>query len=118
VQISQTVRDTEADVGFLVGEEGQQTILFNERGESIPPLAWLSLLLLFLRLENPAATCLQERGFAATSVAMRRERASLAGDAHGHVWLNDPFPTCDAVATIAKSLQALSHSDARISELL
>lgn len=53
----------------------------------------------------------------AVAQVMRSDAILLAGGASGRYWFQETFPTCDALLTLAKVLQALSRSDARFSEV-
>jgi phosphomannomutase len=52
------------------------------------------------------------------ALAMREADASFAGGDSGRYWFRESMPTCDAVLTLAKLLQALSRSDAEMSLVL
>lgn len=111
VHVGEWVRERQADVGFVIGDDAQQTIVLDEHGRSLPPLKWLDVLDEFLQLElaPPAGAVRNQTSFAATVEAMRTTSAPLAGDTAGYVWFDEGFPTADAMLTVARSLQALSR---------
>lgn len=106
-------RELEADIGFVIGDDGQQTIVVEKGGRAVPPMEWLGFLDEFVQFElAPQAGAVRNPlTFAVAVQGMRDQHAVLAGDAAGYVWFDDPFPTADAVITIARSLQALSRCE-------
>lgn len=70
-------------------------------------------------LEGLSADCV---GGGATqaevSLAMRRHAAAFGGGAGGRYWFGESNPVCDAIVTVAKMLQALSRSNAPLSEVV
>lgn len=129
-----------AHFGLLIDDDGQTCSVFDERGDLVPPrqitLLLAEIVLAEARhsrivLEQSAAAALlrpidRRDGFVAMSdanrwsiaTAMREADAVFAGGDSGRYWFREAIPTCDAVLTLAKLLQALSRSDAEFSQVL
>lgn len=136
-RLAQAVRQQKADLGILIDDDGQTCTFFDERGTLIPAPALTLVLAEALLEEAPGSGIVVEESAAANlrpmleawkgrvipsgttltavSQAMRRHDAQLAGGDSGRFWFRESFPTCDAVLTLAKVLQALSRSDAEFS---
>ncbi len=57
------------------------------------------------------------RSFAALWRSMREHEAGFCGGNSGRFWFGEAYPSCDAILTVAKVLQALSRSDAAFSSV-
>ncbi len=138
--LRQKVLRVRADFGLLIDDDAQTTALLDEAGRFVPVPALFSLLADSLASEFPALrTVVPHRPstqppnagsrehrivaadgglntLASMSQAMREHQASLGWDAQGRFWFREAFPTSDAVLTLAYLLQALSRSDATVSE--
>ncbi|MDB5391943.1 MAG: Phosphomannomutase [Planctomycetaceae bacterium] len=139
-RMQQGVLQYAAHFGLLIDDDGQTCSVFDERGELIPPrqisLLLAEVVLAEVRhsrivLEQSASAALlrpidRRDGFVAMSDAnrwsiattMREADAAFAGGDSGRYWFREAIPTCDAVLTLAKLLQALSRSDADFSVVL
>jgi phosphomannomutase len=135
-----SVQEHGAHFGLLIDDDGQTCGVFDERGELAAPrqitLLLADLVLAETRhsrivLEQTASAALlrpidRRNGFVAmadasrssVALAMREADASFAGGDSGRYWFRESMPTCDAVLTLAKLLQALSRSDAEMSLVL
>lgn len=88
-RIAVAVRDTTADLGFLIDDCGQRCGVIDETGRLISPAALSPL------LDGVIETV-----------------------ASGRYWFQREIPTCDAFLTMAATLSALSHSDAGLSDVI
>jgi phosphomannomutase len=138
-RLAGAIGDRGLHAGLLIGEDGQQCRVFDERGVELDAA---SLCRAFARLAReecdapvvvlddsfPSAT--GARGHAwncrvesaahsreALSRRMHASRAVLGAQADGRYWFHDGQPVCDAVVTLARLLQALSRGDAPASAL-
>lgn len=121
-RVSESVRRNRSDLGVLIDDDGQRCAWFDELGN---PVASRRLAAVLARIEldqRTGSVLLDEADAGATlasaSLAMRATSALLAGGESGRVWLSDAYPSCDAVLTLAKVLQALSRSDAPFSSVV
>lgn len=140
LRMQQTVMQHGAHVALLIDDDGQACAVWDERGEPVPARR-LTLLLAetilaearqsHIVLESEAYKELlrpidRRDGFCAIaeptpwniSRAMREANAVFAGGDSGRYWFRESIPTCDAVLTLAKLLQALSRSDADLSAVI
>ncbi len=140
LRMQQTVQQQGAHFGLLIDDDGQTCAVWDERGELVPARR-LTLLLAetilaearqsHIVLEADAAQELtrpidRRDGICAVadatawnvSTVMRDVNAVFAGGDSGRYWFLESIPTCDAVLTLAKLLQALSRSDAEMSAVI
>lgn len=140
VRMQSAVQQHGAHFGVLIDDDGQTCAVWNELGELVPNRR-LTLLLADTILAEARhshivleAGAFQELlrpidrrdGFCANSdatswniaTAMRATNAVFAGGDSGRYWFLESIPTCDAVLTLAKLLQALSRSDAEMSAVI
>ena len=109
-----------AHLGLVVGEEGQQVRLLDERGILIPTehhAIWLQ------QEANRAGKPEGVPSFPTREGAWGALQAAKSSQAEGPAgchWFVEPSPGpgCDAIATVLRTLQALSQSDASLSESL
>ncbi len=140
VRMSQTVVQQGAHFGLLIDDDGQTCAAWDERGELVPARRLTLLLAETVLTEARHSHIVVEEsafkellrpvdrrdGFCATAAptlwgmaqAMRASNAEFGGGDRGSYWFRETFPTCDAVLTLAKLLQALSRSDAEFSVVL
>lgn len=127
------VCETGAHVGVLVDDDGQRCAFLNETGELVPFRLITALLAEVILSEDPGRTIVLEESGAielaggcavpggetpgSMAQAMRTHKAVGGGGDSGRFWLQESFPTCDAVLTLARILQALSRTDAPFSEV-
>lgn len=139
-RLSQAVQQHQAHFGLLIDDDGQTCSVFDELGHMVPArlvtLLLAEVMLLEARhsrivLEQSVAQSLlrpidRRDGFVATSepdrwsiaTMMRETDAAFAGGETGRYWFREAMPTCDAVLTLARVLQALSRSDVDLSEVV
>lgn len=139
LRLSTAVRESQANLGILIDDDGQRTGFLDERGRHIPPAAIAQLLVPPLLGEIAGATILLEEGafsemrplveamgarcqicpntFAGISRELRQTGALYAGGDSGRHWFVDGFPTCDALLVLGRVLVALSRTDVPFSEL-
>lgn len=139
-RIRQAVFEQQAHLGVLMDADGQTCAVIDEQGllRTGAELTWF--LASHAAGESPAGAVVLEAealgqeqrpirhhtGAVVTSSAdqgamarhMRDQSGIFGGGPSGRFWFREPFPTCDAVLTLAKLLQALSHSDQELSERL
>ena len=140
VRMSQTVVQQGAHLGLLIDDDGQTCVAWDERGELVPARQLTLLLAETVLAEARHSHIVVEAaafkdllrpldrrdGFCATAEptlwgmaqAMRETNAVFGGGDSGRYWFRETFPTCDAVLTLSKLLQALSRSDAEFSVVL
>jgi len=118
--VAERMRSNRAHLGLVVAEDGQQLRLLDELGGLIPTdrhAAWLH------QAEHGAAkpgvvpsAPTRESAWRALQAA---EIAQTEGPPGCH-WFAElsPGPGCDAIASVLRTLQALSQSDASVSESL
>jgi phosphomannomutase len=139
-RMTEAVRKGGCHLGILIDDDAQTCAFFDEAGRLVSPRA-LTLILSELILsempgsgvgiEESAAAQLEPRvtalgGRSVTTPAslsfvpqtLRRHEAQFAGGDSGRYWFREAFPTCDALLTLARVLQALSRSDADFSEVV
>ncbi len=134
------VRGARADLGVIIGDDGQSCAFFDEHGRLIPQSRITELVAAvtlnlhpgrLVAIEHAAFDSLkpviEKRGgecidagetLELMSNAIRDQRAIFGGGTGPRMWFGDTFPTCDAVLSIAKVLEALSQSDAPFSEVV
>jgi phosphomannomutase len=140
LRLSHAVRQANADLGILIDDDGQSCSFVDERGNLVPPRALTQLLAELMLAEASGGSIVVEEGAAAElrpAIAaaggkcvpaaasltalmqtLRNSEAPFGGGDSGRFWFREAFPTCDAVLTLAKVLQALSRSDADFSEVV
>ena len=140
VRMAQTVVQQRAHFGLLIDDDGQTCVVWDERGELVPARQVTLLLAETVLAEARQSQIVVEGaafkellrpidrrdGFCAQAEptlwgmaqGMREASAVFGGGDSGRYWFRETFPTCDAVLTLAKLLQALSRSDAELSNVL
>jgi phosphomannomutase len=137
VRMGDFVRAEQGHLGFLVDDDGQRCGFVDEHGDAVAPGVMARLLVEGELSEHPRAAVVEaepatvlraavERRAGrlvmaeATSqsvwTAMEREGAVLGG-CDGRLWFRDEGPVCDAVITLARTLDLLSRSDRPLSEI-
>lgn len=138
-QIRTAIRETTANLGVAISEEGRGVCLFDERGRLVNATTVLLHALLLSRGGRPATVCLPPAaagpgaavavaGHALEQVAGGREGLArrlyepdraFALEAGGRLWIHDAIPTCDAVLTLGLLLGTLSrHPEAFREQIL
>lgn len=137
-RLSQLVRQQSAHLGMVIDDDGQRCWFLDERGRLIPGEDLFSLVAAHVWQDDPrfpvivqsvAAPQLLSRlrrlGIACAPAAntrsalvlqMLKHQAILGGVFDDRYWFRDPFPSCDALVTLARVLAALSCSDAECSD--
>jgi len=141
-RVSRAVTAHAAHLGVLIDDDGQRCAFLDETGQLFSP-ARMTRLLANLELENhPAGAVVigssggepvdrqsAERVVPAgqlydapatlegIAAVLQKHQGVLGSDDSGRYWFADPFPTSDAVLTLAKVLQALSRSDREFSKV-
>ncbi len=140
LRMQQMVRQQGAHFGLLIDDDGQTCAVWDERGELVPNRRLTLLLAETILAEARHSHIVLEAevsqellrpidrrdGFCAMAAAtpwnishaMREANAVFAGGDSGRYWFQESMPTCDAVLTLAKLLQALSRSDAEMSAVI
>ena len=138
--IAEQIRDCRAHFGLWIDGDGETCQLLDERGTLVAGEQLVLLLARHLLVQQPAAPIVLEQDSQQETVqqiqqlggpvinsrasraemdeAMRAERAIVAGGPSGRIWLANPQPTADALATITLLLEILSQSDRQLSEVL
>ncbi len=126
--------------GLIVDDDGQRCAFVTERGRLVTPGELARLLIDFerhehhhlkvvvtealagelsawlMRLGVKAVTSEESAASVTASLVEHAARLGLLDD--GRVWLGEATPTCDALVTLARVLQALSLSDASFGEVV
>jgi phosphomannomutase len=138
-RIGRAVREAKCDVGVLIDDDGSRVAFLDEAGDLVSARDVTRLVAAHLLIDHPGASLVLEgaafsrlgAGFehrGAASIdggsslaemfrAMQSSGAIFGGGESGRYWFGESVPTCDAVLTTAKLLQALSRSDAAFSEV-
>jgi phosphomannomutase len=138
-RLEEKVRNERLDAGVLLGDDGQQCRVVDERGIALPTSAIAVRLgerildesrsrtmVLDAALGARAAECLSQRGGQIVSSAGTREAmarsmqssgAAFGCDSSDRYWFGDCVPHCDGLSTLARVLQLLSRSGAPASAL-
>ena len=127
-------------LGLIVDDDGQRCTFVTERGRLVTPGELARLLIDFerhehhnlkvvatdalagelsawlLRLGAEAVTSEESAASVTTALTKSESRLGLMND--GRVWFGESHPTCDALVTLARVLQALSLSDASFGEVV
>lgn len=139
-RLRQAVVREGAHLGMLIDDDGQTCAVWDERGAMVPPRRLTLLLAETLLAESRQAHIVLEApafkellrpidrrdgfcveagpGLWGISQMMRETNAVFAGGDSGRYWFREATPTCDAILTLAKLLQALSRSDTEFSEVM
>lgn len=123
------VRETGADLGVLIEDDGEQCAFFDEQGRLIPPPLIAGRLAIDQSDGASAAgtpgmpksahqVCRPQSTREAVVLAMRQHQARFAADGTGRYWFAEAYPACDALLTLVHMLQSLSRSDEPFSEVV
>lgn len=132
IRLSRTVQRQHADLGILIDDDAQRCGFVDERGSLVSSRQVTRMLADFMQvqhpehpiaIESPAAEAFPAainagETMAAMSATIREHQAAFGGGDSGRYWFRESFPTCDAVLTVARALQALSRSDAEFSRVV
>jgi phosphomannomutase len=137
-RIAAAVREHSAHFGVVIDEDTMTLALIDERGEFVETPRWMALFARHLIHEHgPGNVIVTENAAdvlgpvirmhggkpieslrAECAARMLAEGALAAIESEGRVWLGGAAPVCDAIVTLAQLMQAQSHGDAPLSELL
>jgi phosphomannomutase len=139
LQLSQTVRERQAQLGILFDDDGQRCGFVDERGRHVASAAIARLVVPPLLAEQPGSTVVLEPAAlvelrplieamggscqpgdsdaAAIAASVREHRAVYAGGDTGRHWFFDGYANCDALLIVARVLAALSRADQPFSQL-
>jgi phosphomannomutase len=139
LQLSKTVRDQQAQLGFLIDDDGQRCGFVDERGRHVSSAAIARLVVPLLLAEQPGSTVVLEPSamlelrplveamggrcqscsdeFAAIAGAVRDFRAVYGGGDSGRHWFLEDYPNCDALLVLAHVLTALGRASQPSSQL-
>ena len=137
-RLAESVRRQGAVAGVLCHDDAGRIDVLDEQGQPVPVKTVARLLGEAVLAEKPAgAVILAEQagkefeadvveaggyvrwagsGLAATWRAMRDHQAVFASDAEGRYWFHEAAPTCDAVVTIGRLLEALARARCPLSQ--
>jgi phosphomannomutase len=139
-RVASTVVAGQHHLGLIVDDDCERCAFVTDRGELVSPADLARLLVLFELHEHRAArvvidealfpqladlpmldrhACQRERSPAhELPTALMQLNAGLGFSADHRVWFGGAYPACNAILTLARVLQALSLSDAAMSEVL
>jgi phosphomannomutase len=139
LRLSQTVRDSQAQLGILIDDDGQRCGFVDERGRHVSSAAIAGLVVPLLLAERPGSTAVLEPAalvelrplievmgtrcqtcagdLASIAAAVRDFRAVYGGGDSGRHWFFEDYANCDAFLVIGRVLGALSRSNQPFSQL-
>ncbi|HUE14674.1 MAG TPA: hypothetical protein VMR25_10960 [Planctomycetaceae bacterium] len=139
LRLSTAVRESKADLGVLIDDDGQRCGFVDERGRHVSPGAIARFIVPPMLARTAGSTILLEPGafnemrplvealggrclpcpetFSSIAKAVSDSSAVYAGGDSGRHWFTDTFPTSDALFVLAKVLVASSQTEAPFSEL-
>lgn len=139
-RVASTTVGGQHHLGLIVDDDCEQCAFVTDRGELVSPADLARLLVLFELHEHRAArvviddtlfpqladlpmldrhACQRERSPAnELPAALMQLNAGLGFSADHRVWFGGAYPACNAILTLARVLQALSLSDASMSDVL
>jgi len=139
LELSQTVRERQAQLGILIDDDGQRCGLVDERGRHVSSAAIARLVVPPLLAELPGAMVVLEPAAlvelrplieamggrcqavdgdaAAIAAAVREYQAVYGGGVSGRHWFFDGYANCDALLVVAHVLAALSRAEQPLSQL-
>jgi phosphomannomutase len=139
LRLSTAVRESSADLGILIDDDGLRCGFVDERGRHVSPGAIArfvvppilanaagSIVLLEPGAFNEMRPLIEALGghcrpcpntFEATAAAMADDEVVYAGGDTGRHWFRESVPTCDALHILARVLVASSRANVPFSEL-
>jgi phosphomannomutase len=139
LRLSTTVRESRAQLGILIDDDGQRCGFIDERGRHVSATAIARLVVPLLLAERPASTVVLEPAalvelrplieamgarcqscagdFTSMSVAVRDFRAVYGGGDSGRHWFLEGYANCDACLIIGRVLAAISRANRPFSQL-
>jgi phosphomannomutase len=125
---------------MIIDDDACRCAVFDEQGRLIPAVELTCALAQIVLLEYPKSSIVIEDDaleelqpeieafgghcrpggatLAQVSTAIKQFDAVLGGGSSGRFWFRESAPTCDAILTLAHLLQAISRSDAPLSEVV
>lgn len=138
--LAQATRDAGAHLGLVVDDDGERCAFVTDQGGFVTPADLVRLLVLRELHEHSQARVFVEQSLQSAIApalaglgrdchlqtvdssrlpsVLRETGCGLGLDCQGRTWLGGERPACDAIMTLARVLQALSLSDAPLSEVL
>lgn len=138
-RVAAKVRAGRHHLGAIIDDDGRGCGLLDERGEPVSSRNLTRILAQAALEEHRGPVVIESTAFhdlapvlesfapvardagttaAALWQAMEEYNGVLGGGDSGRFWFREAVPVCDAILTLAKTLQALSRSDAPFSELV
>jgi phosphomannomutase len=139
LRLSTKVRESQAQLGIMIDDDGQRCGFVDERGRHVSSAAIARLIAPLLIAESPGATVVVESAalvelrplieamgaqchgcagdLASMSAAVADSRAVYGGGDSGRHWFFESYANCDAMLILARVLRALSHANQPFSQL-
>jgi phosphomannomutase len=138
-RVGAAVRESTADLGILMDDDGQRCAFLDDRGSLVPVSVMTRLLarrpmadgtsgiVVLPETVDPTVQAEVERHggrvvlaapeLQRISEAIREHQADWAAGLDGRYWFRENFAACDALITLARGLDLLSQSDRPFSEI-
>lgn len=139
VRVAEWVTREGFDLGLVIDDDGERCSVLDEAGRLLSQQQLVRLLCRRLLRDHPGRTAVvtaelvpsvetlvdslagrliaADADPAALARAVAAEHAVLGAGSDPRCWFDEDYPACDAVLTLAATLQALSWSDAPLSEV-
>jgi hypothetical protein len=127
IRMTRAVRDTNADLGVLISDDGQQCTVIDDAARLVPPATLLRLLGAVECEQSPSGQWVDlDSAPAATrqeNIPLEQQWLAASGPdilcagSGGRIWFRESGPTCDAILTLVRLLHRLSRSDVPLSKL-
>jgi phosphomannomutase len=139
LRLSSLVRESQAQLGILIDDDGQRCGFVDERGRHVSPLAIARLVVPLILGEQPGSTVVFEPAAfvelrplieamggrcqtcspdsASIAAAILESRAIHAGGDSGRHWFLEGFANCDALLVISRVLKTIARTDQPFSQL-
>lgn len=139
LRLSSLVRESQAQLGILIDDDGQRCGFVDERGRHVSPLAIARLIAPLLLGEGPGSTVVLEPAAfvelrplietmggccqtcaadsASIATAILESQAVYAGGDSGRHWFLEGFANCDALLVISRVLKTIARTDQPFSQL-
>lgn len=138
-RVGAAVRESGADLGFLMDDDGQRCAFIDDQGCLVPVTVMMRLLarrraadgashvvILPETVDSTVRSEVEQNGgrvnFAGQGLqhmaeSMREHQAEWGAGLDGRYWFRESFAACDAIITLARGLDLLSQSDRPFSEI-
>jgi phosphomannomutase len=139
-RLATSVQENNADLGVLIDHDGSRCVFLDEQGAMVSPGTITTLIAELVLAEYPGSPIIVEsaaydamlpiikelggqcvdagRTPAELATTMQKQGAVFGGGISGRYWFSEAFPSCDAILTLARVLEALSRSDAPFSRVV